>query len=729
MNVLMLIDALCHGGAETHLVTLACALAADGHRVAVLSEGGPLERELKRRGVACLHPPCPIRSSAFSLALVQHVRFLRRTVHALRPDVVHAHTRRTALLVRLLLASYRVTPDHDLLRAQPWGASSCLAVRKGGLYRVALPAAVVTAHAKFAPHHRALSFWGQSTVAVSQDLKAHLVQAFGVPPARIHVIPNGIDLSVFCPPKPSERGERSHLRLTFASRLDSDCSAAAYALLSLFDRWKKTARAQGVTLSLCIVGGGDQLAVLRHRSRGMAGVTLCGACDRMADRLRKTDVFFGVSRAALEAAACGCAVVLVGNEGMGGLLCPDNFERMARQNFCCRDDPPLSVAALDHAFLSLLDMTADERRMLAEGIRQRLVGRLDAERMARDTLAVYRHTLARHRRLRVLIGGYAGCGNLGDDAILRCLITRLQAKDTPILQTLPTHTPLCVHALVGAKQARFGVPCHDRRHALLPMLWCDAFLLGGGALLQNCSRRGQLSLAYYLSLALLARLLGRPWHLIAGGVGPLNGRGARLAVRTGVGTARSISVRDEPSRRLLISLGLSPQRIRRQDDPVLSLAPSPAEQAHAALTPLLPSDASGFICVAPRGGDDAWLFPLAAQLRARWAQERLFPLFFAFDERQDTPACRRLLCLCGVGAQFPLANCQDSAPERLVAAVFAASRGVIAGRLHALILARVVGASAVALPPKTGDPKLSAFANQEGMTIWRMRGDDVGVLF
>jgi hypothetical protein len=63
MNILLMIDALDCGGAETHVCTLALALAKEGHRVTVLSEGGAMERELEEGKVRVAHLPASIRTA------------------------------------------------------------------------------------------------------------------------------------------------------------------------------------------------------------------------------------------------------------------------------------------------------------------------------------------------------------------------------------------------------------------------------------------------------------------------------------------------------------------------------------------------------------------------------------------------------------------------------------------------------------------------------------------
>jgi polysaccharide pyruvyl transferase WcaK-like protein len=236
-------------------------------------------------------------------------------------------------------------------------------------------------------------------------------------------------------------------------------------------------------------------------------------------------------------------------------------------------------------------------------------------------------------------------------------------------------------------------------------------LLGGGALLQNCSEHGNRSLAYYLALAMLARLLGCPWYIVAGGIGPIRGRLPRLWTGFVVRTARDISVRDTPSRDLLCSLGILSRRIRCEQDPVCTVTPISRDKVSSLLRRCsIPDENGTILCVAPHGrmtGVEAMI-----ELIRQRKREGAFPLFFAFDLNEDLMLCRRLQALCG-GAVFPTEGLADEKdlPEACIAGVFEQSRAVFTGRLHALILARIANTPTTIFPPDTGDKKITAFAN------------------
>ncbi len=58
---------------------------------------------------------------------------------------------------------------------------------------------ITTAHYNF-KGMRHLSRWGEKTIAVSEDIRAYLIDYFRVSPERIVVIPNGVDTDLFSPP-------------------------------------------------------------------------------------------------------------------------------------------------------------------------------------------------------------------------------------------------------------------------------------------------------------------------------------------------------------------------------------------------------------------------------------------------------------------------------------------------------------------------------------------------
>jgi glycosyltransferase involved in cell wall biosynthesis len=332
-------------------------LRAAGVCVDVLSSGGELSEKLASEGIGRHLFPA-------DRAIVGHLTLsrLRHLCERERYDILHAHARIPASMIRF---------------CRRWIGS---------------PAPVVTVHAAYSPLSLTseLSYWGEQTIAVGEDLRVLLSDGFGVPSERITVIPNGIDLDRFYPPKtpPPPRS------LLFASRLDRDCSLGAELLCDLAPDLGEAYS----DLTVQIAGGGNQLSKFQRRAKeinarfgGRALLKVLGHVEDMSELYRKNTVFVGVSRAAMEAALCGCAVILCGNEGYAGILTPQN-PLPSLSNFCCRGYQKPTKQSLWEA----LD------RLLSDGVKRKYTA-MAGERWMRDgfgmegmverTLAVYRRVL------------------------------------------------------------------------------------------------------------------------------------------------------------------------------------------------------------------------------------------------------------------------------------------------------------------------------------------------
>lgn len=165
---------------------------------------------------------------------------------------------------------------------------------------------------------------------------------------------------------------------------------------------------------------------------------------------------------------------------------------------------------------------------------------------------------------KVVISGYYGFGNCGDEAMLFAIITQLSRRipglEVVVLSQRPEDT------------ARdFGVRSVSRRD--LRLIWrelrdADLFLSGGGSLFQDVT--SPRSIFYYAALIVLARLRRKKVCLYGQGIGPLNRRLSRFLVGQAARLADLVTLRDETSVEELAALGVSgPMYVTA--DPVLGL--------------------------------------------------------------------------------------------------------------------------------------------------------------
>ncbi len=656
MKVLLLCDRLDAGGVETHIASLARELARLGVEVTLASGGGRMAEALLGEGFD--HIPLPLPTHR-PLSLLRARLQIKGLVRAKGFHILHAHTRLTALLLR---------------GCEKWR-------NPDGSH----PRSAVTAHACFGggPLLRRLSHWGGITLAVSEDIAHALKTAYRVTDDRLAVIPNGIDLSLFSPP--ARPPEPSPIRLLFASRLDGDCSLGAHLLLSLLPRLVSL-----FSIRLTLTGGGDEYEALQRRAEeinrtlGSDAVTLTGHTADMPRLLREHHIFVGVSRAAMEAAAVGLAVILCGNEGYGGILTAESAPHALLSNFCARGEKTPTADRLFPDLCRLLGDSQYRRRVSLEG-RLFVRSRLNCRTTALRTCEMYQKHL--QMPLRVLICGYVGCGNSGDDTMLRGILQALRRLPFPIEPWVLTG---------GGREDRegFGVRCSGRKvplSILRVMIKCDLLLMGGGSLLQSISSRS--SLWYYLSLLRAAPLLGCTPVLYGAGIGPFaHPEDAKKATRV-LKKLPHIGVREDSLQERLAAMGIDPAALHTGGDPALLLwEGSPSHP---------PQEPPLYVLVAG-GASEARMIALFLPFCREAAKGGASVILLSLcrrDDRAAKGAAERL--------QLPFFS---AARHEEVLSLLSATKGLLSLRLHGLVFAAMAGVPALGVTLAPGEEKLSAFA-------------------
>ena len=662
MRILILTDKLGLGGAETHIAQLALELSKRGEKVFVASCGGSTADLLEKQGIPQIRLPLNTHSPIRWLVLRHKIRGI---VKREKIDVAHAHARISALIIH-------------------------------GVHRLGC-AEIVTVHAKFRTGllRRILSRWGESSIAVSEDLRTYLHTVYAIPMQRITVIPNGIDLAHFSP-KVKVRKDRG-LRILFASRLDTDCSLGAELLCEIAPTLAKHIP----KLTVTIIGGGKKMPGIAERAEkinaelGFPCISMHGALQDVAPLLREGDIFVGVSRAALEAAACGCSVILCGNEGYGGVLTEESFFEASLSNFCARDSQKPTAELLLRDVLALAS-SPEQRKRNATEYRQLLKEHYDAESVCQKTLDVYQKSLHLFPRASVVIGGYFGCGNLGDDAILQAFIeyTRTHYPDMRIFA-------LTKKPRLDAR--RFGVRCFNRKNPLSlvrAFLRTDAFLCGGGSLLQNMT--GRLSLYYYLFMLRLSRLCGTIPVLFAAGIGPLHGKKAQYATRKTLLRCEYISLRDEDSLRFLKTQSIDSAKLHLGADAALLLPSPPVFRTYALLKRIDVAQNQRYVCISLKAGkqtlESCNIILTAVRILCR--EEDMIPVFLPLD-KGDVAINKEAAWRLG-GRLFVAEEASD------LTAILKNAQFLISMRLHALILATTVSLPSVGIPT-SDDQKIPSF--------------------
>ncbi|MFB6291273.1 MAG: polysaccharide pyruvyl transferase CsaB [Candidatus Bipolaricaulia bacterium] len=163
---------------------------------------------------------------------------------------------------------------------------------------------------------------------------------------------------------------------------------------------------------------------------------------------------------------------------------------------------------------------------------------------------------------RIIISGYYGYGNLGDEGILKSLISSLKDRlgaeglEIVVLSNDPKRT-----------REDHGVESVNRWNpvkVLLNLKNSDILISGGGGLLQD--RTSSFSLWYYLALIYVARILSVPIYVLGQGLGPINRKYNELLLRGAVSGVEGFLVRDKRSEELLHSFGVGNDKVIAGND-------------------------------------------------------------------------------------------------------------------------------------------------------------------
>ncbi|HPZ08397.1 MAG TPA: polysaccharide pyruvyl transferase CsaB [Candidatus Eremiobacteraeota bacterium] len=167
----------------------------------------------------------------------------------------------------------------------------------------------------------------------------------------------------------------------------------------------------------------------------------------------------------------------------------------------------------------------------------------------------------------VLISGYYGFGNAGDEAILASILDAL-LKIMPELKIMV----LSVNPSLTEKEHKISA-VHRYRWEMLHSLWeSRLFISGGGGLLQDSTSIK--TPLYYLGMVLLAKLMGKKVMFYAQGIGPLRTFWGRLLTSYIANRVNFITVRDEKSYNLLRELGVKRPPVEITTDPVFAMEPA-----------------------------------------------------------------------------------------------------------------------------------------------------------
>ena len=361
MNILFLVNHLNVGGISSYLFTLAGGLKQNGHNVYVASSGGELVEKFSAAGIKHIAVPLKTKKEISPKIIFSFFK-LKNEISRYDIDLVHSNSRTTQVLGNLL-SRYSGKPH------------------------------IFTCHGFFKPKlsRRMFPCWGKAMIAISRQVKEHLISDFKLDDAKISVINNGIDVQSF-----GDNSSRQKLRddlgigdaplVGIVARL-SDVKGHTYLLQAMRIVVKSFPSAK-----LLVVGEGKMKGALVKEADDLGiknNVIFLPQVGGTENVLAAMDVFVmpslqeGLGLALMEAMAQGLAVA---GSAVGGIktLIKDGYNGLLVE--------PADPAALAQAITRLLS----DKRMrdnLGASARKFIADNFSKEKMVAETEKVYKKCL------------------------------------------------------------------------------------------------------------------------------------------------------------------------------------------------------------------------------------------------------------------------------------------------------------------------------------------------
>ncbi|MDR9747702.1 polysaccharide pyruvyl transferase CsaB [Paenibacillus sp. FSL F4-0087] len=314
---------------------------------------------------------------------------------------------------------------------------------------------------------------------------------------------------------------------------------------------------------------------------------------------------------------------------------------------------------------------------------------------------------------KLVISGYYGFRNSGDEAVLKSILTALEEESH---RSNVTIEPIVLSGDPESTTSMYGVRSVHRmklKEVREAIKESDGLISGGGSLLQDAT--GLKSIPYYLGVIKLAQWLKKPTFIYAQGIGPVNRKMFNPMIRSVFKACNYVSVRDEQSAEYLRGLGLQWNQIHVVPDPVMGL-PLPEVQAEEVSSVAVNAQGASVHTKLPVIGvsvrfwesDRKELTAIAAGLKKLCSKKavhlRFMPFHLPIDEQASRFVMEMLGDLGNKGSEVSITK--DLTDPQLMLQEVSNCDVVIGMRLHSLIYA-----ASQYVPPVgiSYDPKIDQF--------------------
>lgn len=299
----------------------------------------------------------------------------------------------------------------------------------------------------------------------------------------------------------------------------------------------------------------------------------------------------------------------------------------------------------------------------------------------------------------IMLSGYYGFGNSGDEALLQMILHDLRICRPDLSIVVLSQNP-------AETEKTHGVKSIDRmnwKEIIRTMKRTTLLLSGGGSLIQDTT--SSKSLYYYLAIIGMAKRCGCKVMVYANGIGPVHSFLNRKIAGKIMNSAERITLRDPDSMTELKKMGVRRPPMTVTADPAFGLQTCTAERCGGLLRQF--SCTQPMVIISLRNWKDCdekicrEIKKYIIDMRSRYGWKSLL---LPMQPQRDTEICR----LASKGTDAVLL--EDITVEELVG-LMQKSEAVIGMRLHSLIYAAAAGTAQVGI---VYDPKVEGYLRYLG---------------
>ncbi len=351
------------------------------------------------------------------------------------------------------------------------------------------------------------------------------------------------------------------------------------------------------------------------------------------------------------------------------------------------------------------------REEMGELLYDKATTKFSNDNLAKSHVDIYNSILSDYKddkRYDVVLSGYYGFNNSGDDALLSAIIENLRRYKKDIRVLTLSKCPKQTRGRFKIDSANRFNPFSVRRSLKKSKL----FINGGGTLIHDSTSSH--SLYYYLSLIAWAKKLGLKVMLYANGYGPFKKKNEKIACRV-TEMADLITLRDEMSLEELRRIGVKNTNVHITADPAITLSPVRDSVVDSLFEENGIPTGEKFIAVSVREwnkNDKAFEDKLSKLCDYVWEKYGLSVIFISMRPDEDISLSQNIMSKIK-GKSYLIANEQSA--ENLMG-IISRCELMIGMRLHSLVYATTVNTPVIGL---IYDPKVEGFLkyiNETAMT-------------